>query len=199
MNTKNLLAIDLETGGLNPAIHPILSISAVPGWISSWAGNVFHQLVLPEPSAPIEMDAILVNGYDRDAWKHLGAVPINEALDRFRMWLLGRPADVLSAVPLAHNAGFDAAFLRMHGPIPALSSRWECSRSALLTAQRAGLVRKGGSSLDHLAALAGLPARGSVHYGPEDAQLCLQGYQWLLRRFRPSLFSRILSSILPVR
>ncbi len=100
-------------------------------------------------------------------------------------------------VPLAHNA----AFLLRGGAvkISALSSRWECSRTVLLVAQRAGTVRRGGSSLDHLAELAGLPARGPVNYGPEDAQLCLADCRWLLRKFRPSLQRRVAAAILPIR
>jgi len=197
MNTLNLLAIDLETGGLDPTVHPILSISAVPGWDA----KPFHQLVLPKEGDCLNPEAVAVNGYDRNAWVQLGAIPIEEALERFRLWLLERPADVPVAVPLAHNAAFDSAFLLRYGAvkIPALSSRWECSRAALLVAQRAGLVRRGGSSLDHLASLAGLPARGAVHYGPEDARLCLDGYRWLLRKFRPSLLRRVAAAILPIR
>ena len=193
---SSLLAIDVETGGLDPARHPILSFAAWP----EWNQQPFYRLVLPEESAPIEPEAAAVNGYDRDLWVASGAVPIADVLAAFRGWLLARPGTVCSVAPLAHNAGFDRAFLdaaarRIGMPSP-LPHRWECSQATLLAARRAGIIGPGSSSLDALADLTG-QMRPAIHWADVDARVCLIGYQWLLRRFQPSLLTRILRALKP--
>jgi len=194
--TSSLLAIDLETGGLDPARHPILSFAAHPEWTQA----PFYRLVLPDADALIDPVAVEVNGYDRDLWVASGAVPIAEVLASFRGWLLARPGTVFSVDPLAHNAGFDRAFLdaasrRIGMPSP-LPHRWECSQATLLAARRAGIIGPGSSSLDALADLSG-QHRPAVHAADVDARVCLRGYQWLLRRMQPSLLTRILRALNP--
>lgn len=194
--TSSLLAIDVETGGLDPARHPVLSFAAYPEWRQS----SFYRLVLPPESALIEPEAAAVNGYDRDLWKASGAVPIAEVLEDFRGWLVARPGSVFSVAPLAHNAGFDRSFLaaacrglRIPEPFP---HRWECSQATLLAARRAGIIGPGSSTLDALADLSG-QQRPAVHAADVDARVCLMGYQWLLRRMQPSLLTRILRALKP--
>jgi hypothetical protein len=194
--TSSLLAIDLETGGLDPARHPILSFAAHPEWQQA----PFYRLVLPDADAPIDPTAVEVNGYDRDLWKKSGAAPIAEVLESFRGWLLERPGTVFSVTPLAHCSGFDRGFFdaahRRIGMPSALPHRWECSQATLLAARRAGIIGPGSSSLDALADLSG-QHRPAVHAADVDARVCLRGYQWLLRRMQPSLLTRILRALKP--
>lgn len=194
--TPSLLAIDVETGGLDPARHPILSFAAWP----NWKQEPFYRLVLPGEDAPIDPDATLVNGYSRELWKKSGAAPIAEVMEDFRGWLVARPGCVFSVTPLAHNAGFDRSFLsaacrglKIPEPFP---HRWECSQATLLAARRAGIVGPGASSLDALADLSG-QHRPAVHDADVDARVCLRGYLWLLRRMQPSLLTRILRALRP--
>ena len=192
--TSHLLAIDLETGGLNPARHPILSFAAQP----EWNQQPFYRLVLPDIDMPVEPDAAAVNGYSFDLWKKSGAVSLLQALTEFRVWLHARPGSVGIVAPLAHNAGFDRSFLdsayRRHSLTPLLCHRWECSPATLLAARRAGIIGPGSSSLDALAELTGQP-RPAVHAADVDARVCLRGYQWLLRRMQPGIFRRLLNRL----
>lgn len=192
--TSHLLAIDLETGGLDPARHPILSFAAWP----SWKQEPFYRLVLPPDYAPVEPEAAAVNGYEWNLWRKSGAAPIGRVLDDFRVWLHSRPGSIGFLAPLAHNAGFDRAFLdtayRRLAKTPMLQHRWECSQALLLAARRAGIVGPGSSSLDALAELTGQP-RPAVHSADVDARICLRGYQWLLRRMQPGIIRRFLNRL----
>ena len=192
--TSSLLAIDVETGGLDPSRHPIVSFAAWP----VWKQEPFYRLVLPPEDAPIDREAAAVNGYDRDLWKKSGAAPIAEVLEAFRGWLVARPGSVSSVAPLAHNAGFDRSFLSaacrgLHIPEP-FPHRWECSQATLLAARRAGIVDEGSSSLDALADLTG-QQRPGVHPADVDARVCLRGYLWLIRRMQPGFFRRLLNRL----
>jgi DNA polymerase III epsilon subunit-like protein len=191
-----LLAVDVETGGLDPARHPILSFAAWP----NWKQQPFYRLVLPDIDAPIDPEAAEVNGYDRVIWEKSGAAPIDQVLADFRVWLLARPGEVGAITPVAHNAGFDRGFLaaatRRLNVSELFPHRWECSQATLLAARRAGIVVPGGSSLDALADLTG-QHRPAVHAADVDARVCLRGYLWLLRRMQPSLLTRILRAIRP--
>jgi len=198
LQTSSLLAIDVETGGLDPARHPILSFAAHPEWNQA----PFHRLVLPPEDAEIHLCASAVNGYDRSLWEKSGATPIAEVMEAFRVWLMARPGNVVDVAPLAHNAGFDRSFLDrafLNEPLPMLPflrRRWECSQATLLAVRRAGLIGPGSSSLDALADLSG-QQRPAIHAADVDARVCLRGYQWLLRRMQPSLLTRILRALKP--
>jgi DNA polymerase III epsilon subunit-like protein len=196
LQTSSLLAIDVETGGLDPARHPILSFAAHPEWKQA----PFYRLVLPPIDAPIDPEAAEVNGYEREVWESSGGAPIGQVLSDFRLWLLARPSEVVSITPLAHNSAFDRGFLsaacrglQIPEPFP---PRWECSQATLLAARRAGIVAPGSSSLDALADLSG-QQRPAIHAADVDARVCLRGYQWLLRQMQPSLLTRILRAIKP--
>lgn len=196
LQTSHLLAIDMETGGLDPARHPILSFAACP----SWEQAPFYRLVLPSELYPVDPAAAAKNGYSRELWIKSGATTLTHVLEEFRGWLVARPRVVESVTPLAHNAGFDRSFLsaacaQRHIPEP-FPHRWECSQATLLAARRAGIIGPGSSSLDALADLSG-QHRPAVHAADVDARVCLRGYQWLLRRMQPSLLTRILRALKP--
>jgi DNA polymerase III epsilon subunit-like protein len=194
LQTSHLLAIDIETGGLDPARHPILSFAAHP----EWNQQPFYRLVLPPDYAPIEPEAVAVNGYEWGLWKKSGAAPIAQVLNDFRVWIHARPGSVGSVAPVAHNAGFDRAFLdsayRRLAMTPMLAHRWECSQATLLAARRAGIIGPGSSSLDALADLSG-QQRPAIHAADVDARVCLRGYQWLLRRMQPGFFRRLINRL----
>jgi len=198
LQTSHLLAIDIETGGLDPARHPVVSIAAHPEWNQA----PFYRLVLPPEDAEINPCASAKNGYDRALWHKSGAAPIAEVMESFRQWLMARPGTVADVAPLAHNAGFDRSFLDrffLDEPflmLPFLPRRWECSQATLLAVRRAGLIGPGSSSLDALADLSG-QQRPAVHAADVDARVCLRGYQWLLRRMQPALLTRILRALKP--
>ena len=178
----DLIAIDTETSGLDPATHFLLALGAV-----TWTGATFYRLILPPRTwlgtrKKVGARAIAVNGYNLADWKKRGAVEASDAARSFALWL-GQVAKEGAHRPLAHNAGFDRAFLNAfsdqtntHFP---LNHRWECSMAALSFAQRAHLVRPGPASLDHLARITA-QERPKIHDALADAKVSLHGYAHLL-------------------
>jgi DNA polymerase III epsilon subunit-like protein len=180
----DLIAIDTETSGLNPATHFLLALGAVTA-----TGATFYRLILPPRTwlgtrKKVGARAIAVNGYNLADWKKRGAVEASDAARSFALWL-GQVAKEGARRPLAHNAGFDRAFLdafsektNTHFP---LNHRWECSMAALSFAQRAGIVRPGPASLDvtKLTRKSG-QERPTVHDALADAKVSLHGYAHLL-------------------
>ena len=178
----DLIAIDTETSGLDPATDFILSIGA-----ATWTGATFYRLILPPRTwlgqrKKVGAGAIAVNGYNEADWKKRGAVEAGAAASSFAMWLR-QVAKEGARRPLAHNSGFDRAFLdafsrqtNTHFP---LTHRWECSMAALSFAQRSGIVRPGPASLDHLARISA-QERPAVHDALADAIVSLHGYATLI-------------------
>ena len=178
----DLIAIDTETSGLDPATHFLLAIGA-----ATWTGATFYRLIMPPRTwlgtrKKVGARAIAVNGYNLADWKKRGAVEASDAARSFALWL-GQVAKEGAHRPLAHNAGFDRAFLaafsdqtNTHFP---LNHRWECSMAALSFAQRAGIVRPGPASLDHLARISA-QERPAIHDALADATVSLLGYAHLL-------------------
>jgi DNA polymerase III epsilon subunit-like protein len=184
---NKLLAIDTETGGFDPVRSPLLSVAAV-----TEDGAEFHQLVLPPRQwwrlgrrQRVEPEAVRVNGYSCEEWKKRGAVELEEASWRFLVWLVEQQTRLGPLTPVAHNAGFDRAFVERMARVCGVlrmpfSHRWECSMAGLGLARRAGLVNHRACSLDALCEVSGT-TRQEPHDALSDARACLHGYQWLLR------------------
>lgn len=173
-----LIAFDTETGHLDPAKGPLLSLAAVA------YDDAFHVLILPPRQwwrlgkrQRCDPAAIAVNGYTEREWKKRGAVELPEARRRFAAWL----AKFEKPTALAHHAGFDRAWIvkKMGAAASAINRRWECSCAAMAFAIRAGVVEAQSASLDSLCAVAGL-TRVEPHDALSDAQACWDGYHWLL-------------------
>lgn len=180
--TADLIAIDVETTGLNPAVDTILSIGVVTS-----TGATFRRYVHPPRTwlgtrKKVAAGASKVNGYTPALWTQRGAVEEAEAAASLFLFL-GTVKKEGARRPLAHNAGFDRAFLdnltRRTGIAFNIGHRWECSMAALSYAQRAGIAPTGPCTLDHLAHISGQP-RPQIHDALADAQVCLIGYQHLV-------------------
>jgi DNA polymerase III epsilon subunit-like protein len=191
VDISNLVAIDFETGGLTPGVHPPLQLSAVTA-----SGAEFNCYILPEKGAFMEVEALAKNGYTRERWMALGAVPMYVAAARFRDWLYEvtgfMRGEAAPLVPLAHNATFDRSFLdvmmRASGYSGSWSSEvldyhWECSSSLMAALRRAGLLWPGKTRLAVLRELSGYELDGQ-HAALSDAKACLHGYRWLLELAR---------------
>ena len=98
-----LLFFDAETGGIDPARHDMLEVGCI---LTDPSGKT----VLSEystkilPTRPVDPDAARVNGYDPMRWS-VEAVDLKTALSH--ILAMGR-----SAAFVAHNAPFDADFMR---------------------------------------------------------------------------------------
>ena len=178
----DLIAIDFETTGLDPHADTILSIGACTA-----TGATFKRYIHPPRNwlglrKKVSPAAARVNGYAPALWAALGAVDMVTAARSFALWLTQIKKEGARR-PLAHNAGFDRAFLealaRRTRVTFDLAHRWECSMAALAYAQRAGIVAPGPASLDHLARITNQP-RPAIHDALEDARVTLTGYLILI-------------------
>lgn len=114
------LFVDVETTGLDPAVHEIIELAMVPftydldGTVL-WVGDPFHGL--REPGCPIPPEITAITGLD-DAAVAGRRIEV-EAVSAF-----ASPA----ALVLAHNAGFDRRFLERFCETFATKA-WACSMS----------------------------------------------------------------------
>lgn len=190
VDISNLVAIDFETGGLTPWVHPPLQLAAVTA-----GGEEFNCYILPPKNAIMEAEALAVNGYTRESWEALGAVPVAVAGSRLWDWLYQVTMEKHGGnrlVPLAHNATFDRAFLTAmmqkaeysaDWSREVLDYHWECSSSLMAALRRARLLWPGKTKLAILRELSGYPMDGQ-HDALSDAKACLHGYRWLLELVR---------------
>ena len=182
-----LCAIDVETGDLDPNTGALLSIAAV-----GEDGSRFLRWIKPStwwhlftPRA-VTYGAVKVNGYSSELWQQKGAVSLKQAAIEFRDWISSQKKEGRRVEAVAHNAGFDRAWLEkwqdLTGIHFGISRRWRCSQSLLLSCMDAGLIHPGASSLDALCSVVGVvrPLRDGRHDAALDAAACLQGYQFLL-------------------
>lgn len=186
--TLDLIGTDTETGGVYPAVNPLLSIALVP----SWDAPVTTIYVLPEEGKIIEAEAAAVNGYTPERWAERGAVPLHRAMLMFTAALQQLLAEKKEARLVAHNAGFDRSFVEeavrpFQIELPG-RYQWECSMQEFGSLINDGLLPAGGRSLARLGELAGLwpvGQRPAVHDVTEDARAALQGYRWLREKRVP--------------
>jgi DNA polymerase III epsilon subunit-like protein len=175
-----LVAIDLETTGLNPGQHGIVSIAA-----KSEHGASFLALVIPDAYLELDPVALAKNGYDEQKWREQGATTLAEAMTELQRWLesLTNPRNIIA---VAHNVGFDRRFLDWArdetGIYLDIGRRWECSQAAYGFLMRCRILPPGSTSLDSLGEASGYWARhprSSEHQADEDAGCCLESYLWL--------------------
>lgn len=105
---RPIICLDVETGGLDPRAHEILSIAAIRldcVSLEEQARYVAH--VHPERPDRVEPAARRVNGYSPEAWAAAGAVPLREAM-RGLYRISGGPGRCDVA---AHHAAFDLGFV----------------------------------------------------------------------------------------
>lgn len=152
------VVVDLETTGLSPQRSQILEIGAVR--IESLRmTDRFETLV--DPGQPVPASITRLTGID--AALLAGAPGTVCALEDFQAWLAEAP----DAIFVAHNAAFDAGFVRrglaQHG-LPALATPVLCTRRL----SRRLVPRLGRYGLDALSAHFGI-SNGARHRALGDA------------------------------
>jgi DNA polymerase III subunit epsilon len=167
---ETFVAFDLETTGLFPGVHRIAEIGAVRFTRQCVLGR-WQTLV--DPGVPMSEEAGRVNGITDEMLR--GQPPIREVLPAFLDFMAG-------AVPVAHNAPFDAGFLAaaaaeegLHVPeTPVLDTR---------VLARAAFPGRWSYALDALRRSLGLDAAGAgsagdgagletAHRAAGDAEAC---------------------------
>lgn len=118
-NDKYLIFFDLETGGINPARHPIIQIAAIA--VNSVLEPVeAFEAKVQFSDAQATKQSLRKNHYSRGLWARDG-LPPGEVADRFSEFLkryASHPATTSSgsaysvAQLVAHNSAFDGPFLQ---------------------------------------------------------------------------------------
>jgi DNA polymerase III epsilon subunit-like protein len=178
MTPKHYIAIDTETGGLDPSRCALLSISCV-----SSRGPTFSRHIYP-PQGDVDARAAEVSGYTPEKWIERGAVPLKQALDEMREWFKEVNNEKTAEV-VAHNAKFDQDFIHQAvirtGFGVRRSIEWTCTKKRLSNF-KAKRYMTGTAKLDDLGTLSGfwqLEPRLSAHDALQDARCCLHGAIWL--------------------
>ncbi|MEF2276802.1 3'-5' exonuclease [Deinococcus sp. YIM 134068] len=171
-----IIFVDTETGGRDPARHPLLTVGLVTLTPQGEVTRPLHLRVRHE-RYDVEPEAMAVNGIDLEA-HHAAAQPPEEIADAVRLY--GR--EVGRVMLGGHNLHFDIGFLRTL--LPDLGSVFRRGRvDTKLSAQfliHAGLLpRKVGTPLDQLAGHFGFEYR--AHDALEDARVTAMVYAELLR------------------
>lgn len=180
--TRDFIAFDTETGGLNSAACALLSIAAVP----SWDARPFSCCILPV--GRIDAKAAEVNGYSEEEWYRRGAVTPKQAMFELQRWLFETVGDRRVAMA-AHNAGFDLLFIEAvqarTGINLELPKIWYCTKTMLEEAKLVHEIPGGwprGCRLDDLGDVSGfwqVEPRAQAHDALQDARCCRHGLLWL--------------------
>lgn len=186
----DFLTIDTETGGFYPAKHALLSIGAC----CSWSDATFEIYITldSQPGKIVDAEAAEVNGYSKEAWALLGAVPMAHAYAALLAWIEERKRERPLAVLVCHHLAFEKGFLGECERLTMMQlphrNDWRCSQVLLGLAMDLGLVERGSSSLNNLKALSEWTAeRKETHNALQDAVITRHGYRWLLDlMFKPA-------------
>lgn len=196
-----IIACDIETGGLDPKIHPILSIGLAQLNRKFEVTRVLEIYVKPPAASVIDDAAIALNGYSEERWADVyhggngapimhGAIPLKKALEIIKDWL---PEGLLEM--LGHGAGFDKAVMeeaqQSTGVDLELERRWRCSCAAALFAFDMGANLLTSASLESCAIMAGHWEHGQrgKHRALEDAVACAAVYRWAMDSVTLSILS----------
>lgn len=178
----NYIYADTETGGLFAAQHALLSLAAVGPM-----NEVFAEYITPEsqPGKEVDPEAVKKNGFTRELWEEYGARPLVDVLRDFAEWTRQTETDYGPVAIVAHNAAFERAFLseaeRVTGIAAMHRDRWRCTQLLMSDMMDRGLILRGSSRLDRLAALSGWPGhRHKHHEALQDAFITQHGHRWLL-------------------
>lgn len=108
----NFVSVDVETGGIDPTINPLLEIAIVP-YINGKKGKIFNEKIIVNENYNIDDDARKINGYDEKT-HHLTAKPECEVLELLKEYMLELKEinDGKLLMPLGRNVDFDVNFLK---------------------------------------------------------------------------------------
>ncbi len=99
-----MIVVDVQTSGLNPRKHSILSIGAVE---FEHSGNTFYIECQVDPDAAVEAKALEVNGFTEEQIVDPSKPTLKEALEKWLDWAIAIPERTLAG----HNTAFDYAML----------------------------------------------------------------------------------------
>ena len=103
-----MIAVDVETSGIDPRQHSLLSIGAVD---MANPDNRFYGECRAWEGAAIEQEALDVNGFTRE---QIAAQPLSECelVQQFIEWVKGIEGQEAKPIMCGQNVGFDRDFIR---------------------------------------------------------------------------------------
>jgi DNA polymerase III epsilon subunit-like protein len=169
-----MIVVDVETTGINPRKHSILSIGAVD---YDNPTNSFYGECRAWEGAHIMEESIGIHGFDEKRIWSSKEKPMEELMAEFLNW----SKTVGSKILAGHNVCFDKSFLQMSADMADLN--WffaerciDTHTLAYMHMQQRGEIeplKKGHSmiGLSRIIEYCGLPARTGFHNALEDAEL----------------------------
>jgi len=178
-----MLIVDVETSGLDPARHSIASIGAVEFFNPA---NQFNEACRIFPGAEVSDEALAVNGFTRDDLLSLDKRPLDQVARDFFLWAVRIKAHVIAG----QNPMFDYGFLRataerfrLHFPFGRrLTDLHSVAYAAMLAAGAEPPLREGASdlTLDRILAFVGLPPEPKPHLAINGAKLEAEAFSRLV-------------------
>ncbi len=169
----SVIVADTETGGLDPRIHPILTLSA----IRSSDGASFNVKIAPEPGMVVEQDALAVTGIDLTDIK-VNGISEKQAAEEFANFVRGD--HLMAGCNFPFDQGFINAMYKRQGMESPISHRCIDLQTAAFLAHEHGAinlpVRYGVPlvNLDAVCEAHGLGREGELHDSLEDVTLTQQ-------------------------
>jgi len=183
MVKRKVLVVDVETGGLDPAINAILSVGALvfhQGAIEDRFYSIVNEGDPQQGGGKVDPEALKVNGFTHTRIQGEGRSPV-EVVNAIEAMLAKN--DMRGRITIvAHNAAFDMGFMKRLWARAGkdfnkrFSYRALCTQTGALLLEQAGRLQLpgGSASLDSLTKLWGINLdRGDgLHNALDDAEAC---------------------------
>lgn len=193
--SRKMLVVDMETTGLDPRRHGVVSLAAI---VLDGGVEVDRRFfIVNDPFASWDDDeAASIHGLKLEVVSEVGVLPATVVDGITRM--LRRFGMTEKVTLVSHGATFDSGFLRRlwglgGGNYEAqFSHRMLCTHAAALFLAHAGaldLGEDGSAGLDNLSRIFGLEERGAIHDSMDDAERCKEVLARLVRIVRPQLYA----------
>lgn len=178
-----MIVVDIETSGLDPTKHGILSIGAVD---FNNPDNFFYAEPRLGLNKEIDPIALKINGFVGEDVKNNDKKSLNDVLHEFNVWL----TSVRNVTFAGQNPSFDAGFLKQafeeNGFYWPFGHRYmDLHSTAMSTYLSKGfkIPEKSGRymiDLDGILWSVGLEKRGGIHNGLMDAKLEAEAFSRLI-------------------
>ena len=163
VDSCTFVAFDFETTGLYPASDKIIEFGAV----RFRAGEILGEFSeLANPGIPVHEDAARVSGITTEMLAD--KKPVSELLPSFMTFLD-------DAILIAHNAGFDAAFLRAALGEHGAGELHNVIIDTQILAQKA-FPKQRSYGLQNLVTMLGIPPN-TAHRAYDDAVMCMKVFR----------------------
>ncbi len=171
---RPLCFIDVETTGLDPAVHAVIEVAVLKIDADSLAVlDSFESKVKPHADAVIDPEAASINGYSPEAWAD--APEADQVLPRVLDLLRG-------ATVAGHNPSFDLAFLKAalaRAGLPSPEVDYHLVDTASLAWPRFIKGEVASRSLKDLCRHFGVPNDGA-HRAKADVERAFKVYRYLV-------------------